>query len=51
MQEGDVKETSSNTSLLNSLTGFQAKKNVKEGIIEFVNWYKKYYKINIELIN
>ncbi len=46
LQEGDVKETSSNTSLLNSLTGFQAEKNIKEGIVEFVNWYKSYYKIN-----
>lgn len=47
MQEGDVKETSSNTDLLNSLTGFKAKKNIKEGIIEFVNWYKIYYKVKL----
>lgn len=43
MQDGDLKETSSNTDLLFSLTGFRAKKKIEEGIPEFVNWYKSYY--------
>ena len=44
MQDGDVQETSSNTDLLYSLTGFRAKKNIQKGISEFVEWYKSYYK-------
>ena len=44
MQDGDVKETSSNTDLLYTLTGFRAEKNIKQGIKEFVNWYKSYYR-------
>ncbi len=44
MQEGDVKETESNTDLLFSLTGFRPKIDIKQGISEFVNWYKSYYK-------
>ena len=43
MQKGDVEETSSNTDLLFTLTGFKAKKSIKNGIIEFVEWYKSYY--------
>ena len=46
MQDGDVKETSSNTDLLYALTNFRAKKTVKEGISEFVVWYKSYYKLS-----
>ena len=43
MQDGDVEETYSNTDLLYSLTGFRANKNIRQGIIEFVNWYRSYY--------
>ena len=44
MQTGDVTETSSNIDLLEALTGFRPKKTLKEGIKEFVDWYKTYYK-------
>ena len=44
MQDGDVQETSSNTDLLHALTGFRAKKPIQQGILEFVDWYKSYYK-------
>ena len=44
MQIGDVPETSSNIDLLEALTGFRPKKTLKEGIKEFVDWYKIYYK-------
>ena len=44
MQDGDVEETSSNTELLHSLTGFRAQKDIQQGISEFVSWYKSYYK-------
>ena len=43
MQEGDVYKTHSNIDLLKSLTGFQPKTNVHEGVSEFVKWYKSYY--------
>ena len=43
LQDGDVKQTFSNTTLLYDLTGFRANKNIKEGVAEFVRWYKSYY--------
>ena len=46
MQDGDVAATSSNTNLLFNLTGFRPQKKINQGILEFVNWYKSYYKIN-----
>jgi len=43
MQDGDIKETHSNIDLLVSLTGFRPSTPLREGIIEFVRWYKSYY--------
>lgn len=43
MQAGDIEVTLSNVNLLHELTGFQPKIQIKEGIEEFVNWYKSYY--------
>ena len=43
IQDGDVHETHSNIALLNTLTGFQPKTNLNEGLFEFVKWYKSYY--------
>ncbi len=45
MQNGDVPETLSNIDLIQNLTGFKPKKTLEEGIRDFVNWYKTYYKI------
>lgn len=42
-QEGDLIETSSDINLLKALTGFRPQKTLKDGILEFVNWYKSYY--------
>ena len=47
MQAGDVPSTWADTALLRSLTGFQPKTNISDGIHEFVNWYIKYYGIDI----
>ena len=43
MQEGDILDTFSNINLLETLTGFRPKRELKEGILEFVDWYKSYY--------
>ncbi len=43
MQPGDVEATSSNTALLEEITGFKPKTTIKEGIKNFVDWYKTYY--------
>ena len=45
MQPGDVLETSANTSRLETWTGFKPKTDVTEGVRQFVDWYKWYYKI------
>ncbi len=44
MQDGDIHKTHSNINLLKALTGFEPKTNMREGISEFVKWYKSYYK-------
>ena len=43
IQMGDVPATWANVELLKSLTGFTPKTNFKDGIREFIKWYRKYY--------
>ena len=43
IQMGDVPATWANVELLKSLTGFAPKTNFKDGIREFIKWYRKYY--------
>ena len=43
MQNGDVYKTHSNIGLLEAITGFRPKTNLREGITAFVKWYKSYY--------
>lgn len=43
MQPGDVLETSADTSALYELVGFKPQMSVKEGVKNFVDWYKAYY--------
>ncbi len=45
MQPGDVKLTLADTSLLENYIGFKPTTNLKDGIKEFVKWYKIFYKI------
>lgn len=49
MQAGDVPSTWADTALLRSLTGFQPKTNISEGIREFLIWYIEYYGVDINL--
>ncbi|MGR7214301.1 protein CapI, partial [Klebsiella aerogenes] len=44
MQPGDVLETSAETQPLYDLVGFKPHTSVKEGVKNFVEWYKAYYK-------
>tara|TARA_B100001115_G_C15832216_1_gene415505 strand:+ start:727 stop:1737 length:1011 start_codon:yes stop_codon:yes gene_type:complete len=43
LQIGDVTETFADVSLLKTLTGSSPKTNIKEGVSNFINWYKQYY--------
>ena len=45
LQLGDVKKTHSDISLLKKFSKYQPKTNIKKGIREFIDWYKKHYKI------
>ena len=45
LQEGDIQNTASDTSKINTLVGFKAKTDIEEGISNFVKWYKDYYNI------
>lgn len=44
MQKGDVPATWANAELLKSLTGYQPQTDFREGIRQFVEWYRAYYK-------
>ena len=43
MQKGDVPATWADATLLKELTGYAPQTNVKEGIRQFVAWYRDYY--------
>jgi UDP-glucuronate 4-epimerase len=43
MQGGDIEKTHSDINLLRALIGFEPKTNIREGITQFVKWYKSYY--------
>lgn len=43
MQIGDVVATWANADLLHRLTGYRPNTNLKDGIAEFVTWYREYY--------
>jgi UDP-glucuronate 4-epimerase len=43
MQKGDVPATWADASLLNSITNYTPQTNFKEGIVNFIEWYRKYY--------
>jgi UDP-glucuronate 4-epimerase len=45
MQKGDVHSTWADASLLKELTNFTPKTSLKNGILKYIEWYRKYYKI------
>ena len=45
MQPGDVLETSADTQPLYDLVGFKPRTSVKQGVKNFVEWYKAYYRV------
>jgi len=45
MQPGDVPATWADASLLKALTGYVPHTPVREGVAQFVAWYREYYKI------
>lgn len=47
IQPGDVISTHADTSELENYIGFKPKTNVEEGVQKFIDWYKKYYNVNI----
>ena len=45
MQKGDVPATWADATLLKELTGYRPQTDVKEGIRQFVTWYRDYYQV------
>ena len=43
MQKGDVQATWADASNLMNLTNYKPQTNFKDGIVNFVKWYKEYY--------
>lgn len=44
MQPGDVPATCANAELLKTLTGYEPRTSVLEGVAKFVEWYRAFYK-------
>ena len=44
MQKGDVPATWADNSLLRRLTGYRPETNIRDGMAEFVKWYRDYYR-------
>lgn len=45
MQKGDVPATWANADLLKRLTGYQPQTDYREGVRQFVSWYREYYNV------
>ena len=45
MQAGDVQKTISNSDKLKEWVDFMPHTNVKEGISNFIKWYRNYYNV------
>ncbi|BBR20329.1 TPA: NAD-dependent epimerase [Kluyvera ascorbata] len=45
MQAGDVLETSAETQPLYDLVGFRPQTSVKDGVKQFVDWYRQFYNV------
>jgi UDP-glucuronate 4-epimerase len=45
MQQGDVPATWADASLLKSLTGYAPQTPFREGVAQFVAWYRDYYRV------
>lgn len=45
IQPGDVPATWADATLLDRLTGYRPQTDVRDGVREFVHWYKDYYRI------
>ncbi|TNF63518.1 MAG: epimerase [Rhodobacteraceae bacterium] len=43
MQPGDVPATWADASLLERLTGYRPRTDIRAGMAEFVAWYREYY--------
>ena len=43
MQKGDVSATWADASLLQNITGYKPQTNFKDGIANFIKWYRNYY--------
>jgi UDP-glucuronate 4-epimerase len=43
MQTGDVPATWANADLLQSLTGYKPQTDFRDGVAQFVKWYREYY--------
>ena len=43
LQDGDVPATNANVDALHAITGFAPATTVKQGIGNFVSWYRNYY--------
>ncbi len=47
MQPGDVENTDADTNALEQYIGYSPQIPIEDGIPKFIDWYKKYYQINV----
>ena len=48
MQSGDVRITESDTTILEDYINYRPNTPIKNGIKEFVKWYKEFYEIGYD---
>ena len=48
LQPGDVPETYADVADLETCTGYRPKTTVEEGIKNFINWYRDYYRLSVD---
>ena len=46
LQKGEVEKTQADISRLKKYIKFQPKTNLKDGIMNFIDWYKSYYNVH-----
>jgi UDP-glucuronate 4-epimerase len=47
LQPGDIESTKSDVSKLRNLVGYVPSTPIEEGISNFIDWYKNYYKVDV----
>ena len=51
IQKGDIPISFANIDNLRKLTGYRPKTKINKGIAQFIDWYKDYHKIKMNIVH